>query len=180
VESEKEKDNLLVLEAIRFLGNRGALSSGESSGSSGSSGGNSDAGGHEQHDSDMKQDNVGDGNVSENRDKEGLSGRFDIMGGREEDRIKKDDDVVLPMGDDEEKDGQKQGVAEEKEGVIDHPMEGGEKEDSGVSIPLRQNGVEPAVEGVSPNEEGNKDNTAPEESSEEYTGEATTDGTKAS
>ncbi|KAI9769690.1 MAG: hypothetical protein M1840_003927 [Geoglossum simile] len=172
VESEKEKGNLLVLDAIKFLGDRGILNAGEGSG------GNSDAGGHEKHDPDRKQENVDDGDVSEIRDEEGLPGGSGIVGGYKEDFVMKEDGEAHPIGDGGKEGGQEGNLAGEKEDV-DHPIENDKKEDSGVSIPLKHDEGELGAKDVSPNEEGEGGNTALEESSKEHIWEAPTDDTLA-
>jgi hypothetical protein len=85
VESEKEKENLLVLEAIKFLGERGALDANEGSGDG--SDDNSDGGGREQLALEAKEAGV------ESRDEEDLPG-LDALSDKadQENHVKKEGD----------------------------------------------------------------------------------------
>jgi hypothetical protein len=161
VESEKEKDNLLVLEAIRFLGDRGVLNIDEGSGD------RSDAGGHEQCLPDVKRENLDNGNVPENRDGEGLPGRLDKEDGQEENHVKI------------EEGGQEGDPVKEEEGEVDHPLVDDGKENSGATMPMKQEEGKFSIKNEHP-DEGKKDNTAPEESNKEHVGEVPTSDTEAS
>ncbi|KAI9782124.1 MAG: hypothetical protein M1839_005471 [Geoglossum umbratile] len=172
VESEKEKDNLLVLEAIRFLGDRGVLNMDEGSGD------RSDAGGHERCLPDVKQENLDDGNVPENRGGEGLPRRLDKEDGQEENHVKIEEDGH-PMRGGGGEGGQEGDPVKEEEGEVDRPLVDDGKENSGTTMPIKQEKGKFGIKDEYP-DEGKKDNTAPEENSKEHIGEIPTNDTEAS
>ncbi|KAH0545076.1 hypothetical protein FGG08_000847 [Glutinoglossum americanum] len=131
VESEKEKENILVLEAIRFLGNHGILDVDEGSSE------NRDDGGHEQKTPDAKPENIDNSGISENWDEKGLpdlDGRFEEGNGRKENHAKKDDQEDHSMGNsarrDDEGDIETTECEEDKANVGgEHLNEDGKKDD---------------------------------------------------
>ena len=160
MESEKEKDNLLVLEAIRFLGDRGVLNADEGNGDHG------DGGGDERDTPDVKQGNIDNDNIPENRDGEGLPGGFDKGDGREENRVTKEDEVDHPMGNGEKGEGQEANHVKEED-EVDHPMEDVRGGNGGDFITVKHEGDKPGIK-EHRNEDDKQTNTAPKESNKEH------------